>query len=624
MIRTLLFLLLATLTSAQEIRIDSPYNLLKNFTRDNAREVVIDRTRGFEWQDDKSVGTFWRDWQGAIDYCEALSLAGYDDWRLPTITELKSIATSRGVEKSFVNGKEGYFWSVSPVMGNARLAWDVSFGREHSRSDDVDLSVFSTVRCVRNEQKKFVDLNFDEMVQKIIDAKIAAIPAPPQEIEVVKDMFETTSEFEARVMRVKKEQAQAQKTYREQVTKVMKSAKTEGIKQALEISYGRPILDGVLYNAENGYFVGNLRFENKSDFGTQKVAIAVPRDQARAMYADRDHLKPVAVFDYDGKSVSLSRIEVPYAKQTYIAKFADYNIDTTRVAVNIQNSPLDIATPTTAISVEEGTMATLDTSRLRSFDDLDILLAKAPKAKVDSRKWLVVIGIESYVATASILYAKRSAQMFAQTAQKALGVPTSNSYVLIDGDATAQRIKTTLLKLERSVKKGDTVYFYYNGHGIPVPKRDNAPFMLATDMEPSYVAQEEFFALERIYKALTDTQASKVIAVVDSCFSGGSDGKSIHGTGVAAPLLRAKSVSFDKSKMALLAAGSGTQYSNAYEQKGHRLFSYFVMEELLRGTQDIATLFKSARARTYDTSRKLYGELREQEPVIEGNSKLEL
>ena len=584
-------------------------------------DTITDSVTRLMWQDDSSVGTIERDWQGAKEYCEALSLARYDDWRLPTIAELELIATPRGVVAPFAHGKESWAWSASPVVGNAVNAWLVNF--KHGNSSSNRSRAFTrAVRCVRLGQGAFDALDFDQTVQALVDAKIATIPAPPREVEIIKDMFETATEFATRVERVKKEQAEIQKAYREKVARVAKSAKTEGIKQALEISYGRPLLDNVLYDAENGYFVANLRFEANKKFKTQKVAIAVPREKARAMYADKDNLKPVAVFDYDGKSVSLSRIEVPYAAQTYVAKFADYNIDTTRVAVNIQNSAFDTAIPTTSVSVGQGTMATLDTSTLRSFDDLDKLLAKAPSAKTDKTKWLFVVGIEDYRATAPIQYAKRSAQMFAQAAQKTLGVPKSNSYVLIDNDATAQGIKTALKKLSRNVKSGDTVYFYYNGHGIPVPAKANAPYMLAADMEPSFVSDEHFFDLERIYKSLTDTQASKVIAVVDSCFSGGVDGKSVHGTGVAAPLLRAKKVSFNKQKMAVITAGSGEQYSNAYEQKGHRLFSYFVIEQLLEGTHDLSTLFKSARARTYETSRKLYGDLREQEPVIEGNSKL--
>ena len=53
--------------------------------------TVKDNHTGLEWQDNRDAKTVKRDWQGAKGYCQELTLAGYDDWRLPTIKELQSI-----------------------------------------------------------------------------------------------------------------------------------------------------------------------------------------------------------------------------------------------------------------------------------------------------------------------------------------------------------------------------------------------------------------------------------------------------------------------------------------------------------------------------------------------------
>ena len=178
-------------------------------------------------------------------------------------------------------------------------------------------------------------------------------------------------------------------------------------------------------------------------------------------------------------------------------------------------------------------------------------------------------------------------------------------------------------KLLRRVKKGDTIYFYYNGHGVPVPSLKNAPFMLASNTEPDFVADEKFFSLQNIYSKLSESKAGKVIAVVDSCFSGVTDGKAVL-KGVAATKMVAKSVKFDKEKMVVLSAGKKNQYSNGYDKKAYRLFSFYIMKNIIKGDRDIKTLFKETKSETYDTSLEEYGDVRVQEPTIEGNYRLSL
>ena len=145
--------------------------------------------------------------------------------------------------------------------------------------------------------------------------------------------------------------------------------------------------------------------------------------------------------------------------------------------------------------------------------------------------------------------------------------------------------------------------------------------MLAYDSSPDFIADEEFFRLQNIYTQLSKSKASKIIAVVDSCFSGVTDGKAIL-KGVAATRIKPKKVHFDKNKMVVITAGKGSQYSNAYNEKKHRLFSYYVMKNIISGNKSIDKVFMNAQMQTYQTSLKEYGDLRVQEPTVEGNVKL--
>ncbi len=56
---------------------------------DHGDGTITDDATGLTWsQDDSGKGLNWAD---ALDYCESLDLAGFDDWRLPNVKELQSI-----------------------------------------------------------------------------------------------------------------------------------------------------------------------------------------------------------------------------------------------------------------------------------------------------------------------------------------------------------------------------------------------------------------------------------------------------------------------------------------------------------------------------------------------------
>ncbi len=60
---------------------------------------MTDNCTGLLWQKDtadvngdgQSTAQDYADWCGALAYCEDLSFAGHDDWRLPNVRELLSI-----------------------------------------------------------------------------------------------------------------------------------------------------------------------------------------------------------------------------------------------------------------------------------------------------------------------------------------------------------------------------------------------------------------------------------------------------------------------------------------------------------------------------------------------------
>ncbi|ETR68537.1 MAG: hypothetical protein OMM_10421, partial [Candidatus Magnetoglobus multicellularis str. Araruama] len=69
-----------------------------------SNELGIDTCTGLMWQRGSSSSKMT--WQSALEYTESLSISGYNDWRLPTIQELSSIA-----DYSTYGNSSEYFWS---------------------------------------------------------------------------------------------------------------------------------------------------------------------------------------------------------------------------------------------------------------------------------------------------------------------------------------------------------------------------------------------------------------------------------------------------------------------------------------------------------------------------------
>ena len=113
---------------------------------ENNDVIVTDTATGLIWQKTYVSG---KKWQQALDYCENLTYAGYDDWRLPDKNELASLVNYAKYfpASDFPDMPKESFWSSSTSVLNHEYAWRVDFS--HGSVFINNKSDTYYVRCVR-------------------------------------------------------------------------------------------------------------------------------------------------------------------------------------------------------------------------------------------------------------------------------------------------------------------------------------------------------------------------------------------------------------------------------------------------------------------------------------------
>ncbi|MBN2825348.1 MAG: DUF1566 domain-containing protein [Campylobacterales bacterium] len=115
--------------------------------------IVTDSITGLQWSDISM--SHLPAWAGAIEYCEELTLDGYDDWRLPNKNELLSIVDYSRYEPAISKAFKitayhitQHYWTSTSRVHNTSSAWVIRFrsGTVHSLKK---INNAGYVRCVR-------------------------------------------------------------------------------------------------------------------------------------------------------------------------------------------------------------------------------------------------------------------------------------------------------------------------------------------------------------------------------------------------------------------------------------------------------------------------------------------
>jgi hypothetical protein len=229
-------------------------------------------------------------------------------------------------------------------------------------------------------------------------------------------------------------------------------------------------------------------------------------------------------------------------------------------------------------------------------------LASGVATKPFPKDWGLIIGIEDYNRLPKVEYARKDALIVRDYFIRVLGVPEANIISLIDTDATKARIEGYLKKyIPDNVGKDATLYVYFAGHGMPGTKRGE-PYLVPFDADTRFIEQTGY-KLISFYRDLHQLKLKRVYVFLDSCFSGvASRAAEMLVKGARPALVHVERVRPPSSAIISLNATSTGQISNAYPEKGHGLFTYY----LLRGMKGEA----DADHDGWSSMKEMYGYVR--------------
>ena len=114
--------------------------------------IVVDKIKGYVWQDIPSNKELLFTWEEAKEHCEDLYFHGHDDWWLPSEDQIVTIVDmtrkkGRRIRKAFRFYEAAPYWTSTTYAFNAPHAWYVDFYDGVSRSVEKERKLH--VRCMR-------------------------------------------------------------------------------------------------------------------------------------------------------------------------------------------------------------------------------------------------------------------------------------------------------------------------------------------------------------------------------------------------------------------------------------------------------------------------------------------
>lgn len=502
------------------------------------------------------------------------------------------------------------------------------------------------------------------LVSELVRQRMASsLPPKPVAPKLVKSQYESTYAFQRRVAKARADYQNEVSEYNRKVSgdALTTEERDRYVRESFLQVFGAPVIGDIKYDADTKTYFIKLLSDRPSLAGDFTRTVAMSKaigsvEEGLQFEASLRSSRPVVRFAITRNGVSWRDAHVEVGQQRYAMAPTDVRLKDISMETKVASIAAPIATAPGAVGIKleedpeiarlrkqldrarhdkakenelerlREQLAKMQESQYGSFDDdLPVLLDSMQPAPVNRKAYLFVVGIEEYDETAAVPFANRSAALFRDVAKKRFGIPNENVVYVNGAKATGTRLKRMLSTTLNRIEPGDTIYFYYTGHGVPA-RTGGGAYILPTDGGIGGF-EDPKLELNNLYRQLARSGADKVVVFVDACFSGQIDDKKLVFEGVA-PAGRAsrggvKKAQITKERMVVFTAGKDDQFANQHEKRGHRLFSYYLIKGLAEGKTRFDQLLGYVASHVERESRKR-GVTYTQEPQAYGNKALAL
>ncbi|MDR1681703.1 MAG: WG repeat-containing protein [Prevotellaceae bacterium] len=457
--------------------------------------------------------------------------------------------------------KYGYTYSF--FEGLAQVFLNGKWGCVDKTGAVVVPVIYDDTQTARTKAKEYRDSFFSAFAKRYVEPRINAWQK--------KGEFERTGEWRARVTEAARQA---------EIARLVKEAERQYIEaQSATLNLNLQLGE---YDADNEVFpvAGGL--------SGQPMLVPVPRARGRYFKEawPQARYTPVYYIENDRLAIAEMTFQLPSGEKYQYSNQASLTYTVAQVDYHFE--PIDISIAGTSGGARGGQTFTETTLTVGKADvDVDIPKGKAGKKE---KTFAVVIANEHYRRETPVEFARNDGEVFRQYAIQTLGLPAEHVHYVADATLNDIRMEIGWLARVTDSYEGEaSVLFYYAGHGIPGEHvaSDNRPvprYLLPVDGYGSDVASG--YKLDDLYAALGKMPAKSVTVFIDACFSGAQrDGKMLTSErGVAVETTPGTPL----GRTVVFAAAQGSETAHPYREKGHGLFTYFLLKKLQETKGDVS------------------------------------